>query len=309
MPNKHLEHLEDSIFLGRRTALNAIKQALTVTDNISVKYDGAPAIVFGTNPDNGRFFVGTKSVFNKKKVLINYSFDDIAKNHKGNVADILRMVFRYAPRIHDIVQADWIGVGGGSVFCPNTLEYQFDSEISQDIILAPHTHYTHISPDAEGRIGLTIDSTHNTYFVDTMTARVNKCPFNGLDILAKVTALLPFTKVPSKHSVQYINKHINNFIRGGLIANPQWMYNSLPDKYKKEVNVNTFKVWHLIYKLKMRLLDAIENNSNVKCFIDGKPSNHEGFVIVSNNPYKIVDRLTFSKANFNLDKNWTNEEV
>ena len=73
LPNKHLEHLEDSIFDGRRAAWRAVKTALTCK-SVSTKWDGAPAIVFGTNPDNGQFFVGTKSVFNKVKVKINYDY-------------------------------------------------------------------------------------------------------------------------------------------------------------------------------------------------------------------------------------------
>jgi hypothetical protein len=87
------------------------------------------------------------------------------------------------------------------------------------------------------------------------------------------------------------------------------MYVSLPDKYKSDVNIHTFTVWHLMSQLKHRLLDSISVNSNIECLIKGQPTEHEGFVIVSDNPLKIVDRLTFSKANFNLDKNWTNEEV
>ena len=70
MPNKHLEHPEDTIFEGRRKALSAIRTLISA-DAFSVKWDGAPAVVFGTNPDNGQFFVGTKSVFNKKKIKIN----------------------------------------------------------------------------------------------------------------------------------------------------------------------------------------------------------------------------------------------
>ena len=39
--------------------------------NMTVKWDGAPAIICGVNPENGKFFVGTKSVFNKNpKVII-----------------------------------------------------------------------------------------------------------------------------------------------------------------------------------------------------------------------------------------------
>ena len=92
MPNKHLEHPEDSILQGRRVAIDAIKELVTVT-RLSVKWDGAPAMVFGTNPENGKFFVGTKSVFNKRIIKINYSHEDIDQNHKGTVADILRLAF------------------------------------------------------------------------------------------------------------------------------------------------------------------------------------------------------------------------
>jgi hypothetical protein len=61
--------------------------------------------------------------------------------------------------------------------------------------------------------------------------------------------------------------------------------------------------------LKQSLLKNIVVDGTVKCYIDGQPSKHEGFVTVSDSPYKIVDRLTFSKANFNLSKNWTNEKI
>ena len=123
LPNKHLEHFEDSIFDGRRVAFAALKEMLSF-ESLSTKWDGAPAIVFGTNPENGQFFVGTKSVFNKRQVKINYDYEDIQKNHQGHVADILRLCLRHLPRISGIVQADWIGVGGGRVYRPNTIEYR-----------------------------------------------------------------------------------------------------------------------------------------------------------------------------------------
>ena len=47
--------------------------------NMSVKWDGAPAVFCGTNPENGKFFVGTKSVFNKTP-KINYTPTDIRRN-------------------------------------------------------------------------------------------------------------------------------------------------------------------------------------------------------------------------------------
>ena len=56
--------------------------------------DGAPAIVWGTNPETGKFFVGTKSVFNKVKIKINETHEDIDNNHTGNVATILHCLSR-----------------------------------------------------------------------------------------------------------------------------------------------------------------------------------------------------------------------
>ena len=51
--------------------------------NVTVKWDGAPAIFAGINPENGQFFVGTKGVFNKN-AKINYSHDDIDRNHPSS---------------------------------------------------------------------------------------------------------------------------------------------------------------------------------------------------------------------------------
>ena len=298
MPNKHLEHLEDSIFDGRRVALAAVKQALTCR-RISTKWDGAPAIVFGTNPANGQFFVGTKSVFNKKKVLINYTYEDIETNHKGNVADILRLCLRHLPRISGIIQADWIGVGGGSVYCPNTVEYRFATPIAQQIILAPHTSYTEVSPNANAKLGVTLQSTNSVRFIDTNDATVGK--WSAVKLVAEIVALIPFCKIAKSAELK---KQTNTFIRMGEIPSPELMFNVFNAKYKGEVNLTTFMVWHKIFQLKQHLLDAVVPNDNVECFIDGNPSLHEGFVIPSNNPYKLVDRLTFSKANFNLNKTW-----
>ena len=54
------------------------------------------------NPRNGKFFVGTKSVFNKVKVKICYSQTDIDEHYKGNVANILRLCLYHLPRLRGI---------------------------------------------------------------------------------------------------------------------------------------------------------------------------------------------------------------
>jgi len=107
MQNKHLEHPEDSILTGDLSVLDWFSEKDSF---ISTKIDGAPAIVWGRNPANGKFFVGTKSVFNKVKIKINHSHEEIDKNHEGKVARILHAAFDCLPRTNLTLQGDFIGV-------------------------------------------------------------------------------------------------------------------------------------------------------------------------------------------------------
>ena len=92
--NLHLEHLEDEVLnsgiVGTRGAINFLQSLRDMlagnvksSVNVTVKWDGAPAIFAGINPENGQFFVGTKGVFNKN-AKINYSHDDIDRNHPSS---------------------------------------------------------------------------------------------------------------------------------------------------------------------------------------------------------------------------------
>ena len=73
MQLKHIEHPEDTILTGDLSAINWF----TLQGKVSLKIDGCPAIVWGTNPENEKFFVGTKSVFNKVKKMICHSHEEI----------------------------------------------------------------------------------------------------------------------------------------------------------------------------------------------------------------------------------------
>jgi hypothetical protein len=87
---KHLTHVEDRpLQNGEKGALHAIKSLSAAAEHIkqgkksselTTKYDGSPAIVYGHHPDNGKFFVASKSAFNKTP-KINYTPADIDKNH------------------------------------------------------------------------------------------------------------------------------------------------------------------------------------------------------------------------------------
>lgn len=103
--------------------------------NVTVKWDGAPAIICGINPENGRFFVGTKSVFNVNP-KINYSTGDINKNHSGELANKLKICLRELSKlgINGILQGDLLFTRSdlktttiddeeSYVFTPNTITY------------------------------------------------------------------------------------------------------------------------------------------------------------------------------------------
>ena len=144
--NLHMEHLEDSVFNeGSDGVVDAIRFLSSVTDMLSssegsgirvtVKWDGAPAVFAGINPENGKFFVGTKSVFNKVTPKINYTNEDIDNNHSGNLANKLKVALQYLPElgIKDVLQGDMLFTDDidttkidGEIyysFQPNTITY------------------------------------------------------------------------------------------------------------------------------------------------------------------------------------------
>ena len=141
MLNKHIEHPEDTILTGDLSVLNAF----TADNHYSVKIDGSPAIVWGTDPENGKFFVGTKSVFNKRTPKVNYSIQDIERNHPDfELNSILIRCFNCLPRIGfegRVFQGDFIGFGGYRDYKPNAISYSFDTVQNVGVVVAPHTEY------------------------------------------------------------------------------------------------------------------------------------------------------------------------
>jgi hypothetical protein len=170
--NTHLEHLEDDIInrgsKGGDNAINFLKSVRNMLAgssgkkvNMSVKWDGAPAIICGINPENGQFFVGTKSVFNVTP-KINYTSADIRRNHSGELANKLSIALRELSklRISGILQGDFLfsksdlksaTIDGENMitFTPNTITYAVpvDSDIGKRILRARmgivfHTSYS-----------------------------------------------------------------------------------------------------------------------------------------------------------------------
>lgn len=138
---KHLTHIEDRpLQTGEKGAKHAIASLTSAAQHIqqgkksselTTKYDGSPAIVYGHHPDNGKFFVASKSAFNKTP-KINYTPADIVKNHGhapglvGKLKDALKHLPKIAPE-KGVYQGDMMfsqedkkqTKTGGTSFRPN----------------------------------------------------------------------------------------------------------------------------------------------------------------------------------------------
>ena len=115
---KHLEHLEDEMLNygvdGCKAAVSFLKELRKMLGNqessgfMQTKWDGAPSIICGTNPMNGLFFVGTKSVFAKTNPKLCYTHEDVDAFYEGDLAVKLKTSLDYFSGlgIDGVVQGD-----------------------------------------------------------------------------------------------------------------------------------------------------------------------------------------------------------
>ena len=171
--NLHLEHLEDEVLNngvdGARRAINylqALRDMLAGHSssrmNVTTKWDGAPAVFAGINPENNKFFVGTKGVFSQNP-KVNYTYADIDKNHSASgLNQKLKYALKYLPElgIKDVIQGDMMFINADLksdtiddqryiTFQPNTIVYAVpqNSTLANQITSAKmgivwHTTYT-----------------------------------------------------------------------------------------------------------------------------------------------------------------------
>jgi len=292
MKNTHLQHPEDSILTGD---LSVLDWFLT-NGEVSAKIDGAPAIVWGKNPATGKFFVGTKSVFNKKLIKINETHDDIDRNHSGNVADILHHCFDCLPSFDGIVQGDFIGFGGDDTFCPNTITYIFDEVIDQQIIIAPHTLY---ATDGEMKDAYVIndvisfDDTESCKFVQPECWQIDEDFDEIVAFTRQMSCMCEF--LTPKQSI-LVQKQLNACIREGFPVD-DITQDAIADE--NDIDVNVLRLWSLVKSIKDDMLFLMRNNGP-KAYINDKQCGGEGYVKINEfGMFKLVNREVFSHANFN----------
>ena len=181
--NLHLEHLEDEVLNngveGTRGAINFLQSLRDMlagnvksSVNVTVKWDGAPAIFAGIHPENGQFFVGTKGVFNKN-AKINYSHEDIDGNHPSSgLNNKLKVALTELSKlgIKDVLQGDMLftqedlekkTIEGKQyiIFQPNTIVYAVPMESASQIL--------------SSKMGIVFHTTYSGKTMEDMSASFN----------------------------------------------------------------------------------------------------------------------------------------
>jgi len=259
------EHIEDEVLnrgvAGTRDAINFLQSLRDMLAgnasskvNVTTKWDGAPAVFCGINPDNGKFFVGTKGVFNANPKL-NYTDADIDVNHpSGGLNAKLKVALRYLPKlgIKGILQGDMMfskgdiktqTIGGEEyiTFQPNTIVYAVpsDSKLARAMTSAQlgivfHTSYTG-KTFSDMKASFNIDINHLTstkdvwfrdaYFVDasgtvTFTEQETKILTSHLSLAGttfqSINALTLNRIASSEVVLTYIKTFNNTKVREGM---------------------------------------------------------------------------------------------
>jgi len=385
--NLHLEHLEDELFNRGEAGVNeAIAFLKSLSEmlkgnakspvNVTVKWDGAPAVFAGTNPENGKFFVATKSLFNKTP-KINYTNADIDRNHGGGLADKLKVALANLKGlgIKGVLQGDMLyttgdlssqTIDGESMltFTPNTITYAVPSNSglaskinSSQMGIVFHTTYSGDTiENLKASFGANVSGlkkTKKVWYQDadyrdvsgraTMTAKQEREIQNYIKgteriIKGSKAALKKIVNSPLKDLIKiYLNQNVRAGIDKGTAGGLATFLGSRfdtkisslktdrarervqqeKDDLMKELKRNErsldgiFTAHYYLAQAKMLILKKLQALNTMPSFIKTdsgyKVTNPEGFVAIdrTGKAVKLVDRMEFSRANFNVAKDWT----
>jgi len=278
---KHITHAEDRpLFHGAEgfqhayDALHAthhhITQGLT-SNKLTMKYDGSPSIVYGHNPENGKFFVASKSAFNKNPKL-NYTPQDIEQNHghAPGLVEKLKASLEHLPKVapkEGVYQGDVMFSGkdvqhdkktGTASFTPNTITYSTKGDRAEQIKKAKvgvvtHTKYEgdtlrsmkatpHVT---ESDFGNHPDVYHHTASFDTSGVQYGQeSQKKVLSELSKAKQIHEkggkkmYNAIHPEHSGEagHLGTYINQTVRTGETPSAAGLQQHIADKYQRMVS-------------------------------------------------------------------------
>ena len=221
--NTHMTHIEDKVIYGgvkgTREAIMALRSLRDMlggvhSGSVSVKWDGAPAVFAGIDPNDGVFFVAKKGIFNKNPKVYKTAAD-VDADTSGDLADKLKLALKYLPElgIKGVVQGDFLYSSGDLeratisgqkyiTFHPNTIVYAVpaDSEAAKEIKSSKigivwHTTY----------IGRTFESMKASYGVDVSKLKKSKNVWSQDAMLRDLTKLT-MTKKDTEEVNEYLSQ-------------------------------------------------------------------------------------------------------
>ena len=221
--NTHMTHIEDKVLYGgvdgTRQAILALRSLRDMVagvkdGNVSVKWDGAPAVFAGIDPRDNNFFVAKKGIFNATPKV--YKTDaDIDDDTSGDLNSKLKAALKYLPElgIKGVVQGDFLFDSSeiktkklkGKMyvtFHPNTIVYAVPSgtDAAKKVKAAKigvvwHTTYT----------GSSFETMKASYGVDTTQFKNSKNVWSQDAMLRDMTQ---FTM--TKKDTEEVNGHLSN---------------------------------------------------------------------------------------------------
>ena len=275
---KHIKHPEDRVFEGSAGyshakgallhAHEAIKSGEHST-NLTMKYDGSPSIVYGHHPENGKFFVASKSAFNKNP-KINYTPEDIEENHghAPGLVDKLKDSLEHLPKItpkKGVYQGDLMFSGddvkhndNGSVsFTPNTIKYTAHGEEADKIKksklgIVTHTQYhgdSISSMKADPHPDLHNFKSHEDVWSKTPEHDTKNVHYSENDQSNFNSHMAAAEKIHDVHKDAmydataphggdkgYLTTYINHTVRTGEKPDSNGLQNHIADKFQKQID-------------------------------------------------------------------------
>ena len=392
--NLHMEHLEDEVLNGgvdgTRGAINFLRSLRNMLAghnkeavNVTVKWDGAPAICAGIHP-NGKFFVDYKSM--RRPCFTQADVDEHFSG--GPLQSKMSALLEHLPKLKipgNIFQGDVLWTDNKEkkiktidgekyiTFAPNTITYAvpLNTELSNTIIKAQVGIVFHTTYRTAGQEDLTdlkaefgADVNEWTKHKDVWGVNADFTDLSGTATFTKadetkITGMLStlgkdFNKVNGRFldSIRddnmlkvHLKTYINSKVREGEFIDERLAKQAVKfikdkldkevsklksekgrsrkqmtvDEYLKRLNGNldqisvVFRIMALINNIKLFIVQKLEEVQGItSTFIKTKSgyrvTKPEGFVAIdsfdSGKGLKLVNRMEFSRINFNADKDW-----